>query len=487
MHNIKSTLVNFAKNKVIVYIFTRYLTYFIQFINSLIIAINLGPFYLGIWGFINLIIQYFAQINLGIPYYINATVSINIKKEIYINRVVQTAMLLLIILSTIFILFFIFNDLIGLQLGNKYQFSKFSAFICLIVVVATFDSLLSNIFRIYGKLFEIAFYQSAFPFLTLIIVFFFKGDNLLWGLVIANVFAVTLSLILFLFGSPIKLKPIFDWSMIKQIQISGWHLFIYNASFYLIAISTRSFISGYYSVSEFGYFTFSFSLANTIFLLFEAFSYLIFPKMINRFASMTNVQVSSILTNIRDIYVTFSHGLVHFAILLFPVFVHFIPKYQSATVAFKFIALTVVLFTNAFGYQNFLIAKGKEKLLGLISLSALIINILLNFILVKIFQVPYYLVIGSTMGTYFIYILVIGYFGRSELNISKKLIHIINDVFPFHLFIPFVLSIFFILFSLSDIFFVIPLIIYLILNFNACLNAKDFIKRIIASPEVINI
>ena len=41
------------KNKVFVYLFTRYFTYGLQFIMSLIIAVRLGPYYLGIYGYIH--------------------------------------------------------------------------------------------------------------------------------------------------------------------------------------------------------------------------------------------------------------------------------------------------------------------------------------------------------------------------------------------------------------------------------------------------
>ena len=71
-----------AKNKVVLFLFSRYATYFIHFINSLFIAVYLGPYYLGIWGFISLIIQYVNQINFGIAHSVTAIISVHKKKDI---------------------------------------------------------------------------------------------------------------------------------------------------------------------------------------------------------------------------------------------------------------------------------------------------------------------------------------------------------------------------------------------------------------------
>ena len=59
-------LFNIIKNKVFIYLITRYMTYAVQFISSIIIATKLGPYYFGIWGFILLLINYLRIIDFGI-------------------------------------------------------------------------------------------------------------------------------------------------------------------------------------------------------------------------------------------------------------------------------------------------------------------------------------------------------------------------------------------------------------------------------------
>ena len=487
MSHYQGILKKALKNKVLHYIFSRYATYFIQFINSLFIAVYLGPYYLGIWGFITLIIQYLNQINLGIAHSVNAIIAIHKNKEWYAQKVIGTSLTMLAGLSILVILFFAGNELFNLDIGSKYNFSTYAPVVAAIGVLGYFNSLFSNIFRVYGKVIEIAINQSAFPVLMLVAIVFFKGENLLWALVGANLIAYLLSLILFLIKTPVKLNPIFISRLVKTIQIKGWHLFVYNTSFYLIIISTKTFVSAYYSVEEFGYFTFAFALANVVLLLLQSFSFLIFPKLINRLASATSDKAQELLEMIRKVYISTSHLLIHFAILLFPLFILFFPQYNQSSDAFRTIALTVVLYTNSFGYSGLLIAKGLEKKLGYLSLFALIINVISAYIVVEIFQVRFAYVIIATMVTYFIYVFFLGYLGRKKLDLNSSFLSVFNDLYPVSLLIPFIVSWVLIITSVPNLYFIIPISLFIIMNWKDFFKIKEMINKVFLNPDFINI
>lgn len=476
-----------VKNKIIYYILSRYATYLIQFINSIFIAIYLGPFYLGVWGFITLVIQYLNQINFGVAHSVNAIISIHKQREWYVQKVIGASLTMLILLSIIVVLFFVGNNLFNFDIGSKYNFTFYAPFVALIGILAYFNTLFTNVFRVYGRVLEIAINQSAFPLLMLISIFVFNRENLLWALVYINLFAYLFSLFLFILRSPIRLKPIFNWHLIGIIQRKGWFLFIYNSSFYLIIISTRSFVSAFYEVSDFGNFTFAFTLANTILLLFDSFSFLIFPKMLNRFANSTNEKITELLIVVRNVYITMSHLLVHLAIYLFPFFLFFFPQYSQVDNVFRLIAMTIILYTNSFGYQGLLIAKGNEKLLAKLSFLALCINIALSLVLIMVFKVNYSMVILSSLITYMIYVFLIGRLGRKILNLPIDFISIFKDVYPIRLFIPLLFSFLFLIFSLPDVFFIIPLALFLILNFKVIVKSKNTFVQLLTNSTTINI
>lgn len=475
------------KNKVILFIFSRYGTYLIHFINSLFIAVYLGPYYLGIWGFITLITSYLNHINFGVVHAVTAIISVHKSKEFYVEKIIGTSIIMLIVLSSLVVVFFISNEVFDINFGEKYNFTEYLPAVVLIGILAHFNNLLSSIFRVYGRLTEIAFHQSVFPVLMMCAIIFFKKSDLLWALVGANFFAFLFAFILYIVKTPVNLKLVYVHKLFKQIQIKGLHLFVYNTSFFFIIISTRSFVSAYYSVEEFGYFTFAFSLANVMLLLLQAFSYLITPKILNRFASSSNIQNAEMLEKLRDAYVTTSHLLIHFAILFFPLFLLLFPSYEIASEAFKLIALAIVLYTNSFGYSGLLIAKGFEKKLGRAAFLALIINVVVALVLIKLIHVPFTLVITSTMLSYFIYVFILGYMGRKMLKLDTSIKAVLNDIYPLRLFLPYLLSLCLVVFSASDSYFAVSLVFFIVLNFKVLLRLKSIFKSIILNPNIINI
>ena len=477
----------FINNKILLFILSKYATYVIQLINSIFIAVYLGPFYFGVWSYITLIIQYMTQLNFGIIHSVNATISIHKNRDSYVQKIIGNSIIMLGVLCVFFILFFVSNELFNLKIGEKYHFSTYMPIVVIVGCVGYFNTLMSGIFRVYGKINQITIVQSIFPILILCVILIFKGQNLLWSLIFANLLSALISLTLYIFYIPIRIKLTFIIRLIRKIQIKAWHLFIYNSSFYLIVISTRTFVSTYYNVKEFGYFSFSFSLSNAILLLLESLSFLIYPKILNRFANYNNEKTILLLNKLRDTYITFAHLLVHLALLFFPIFIQFIPKYQPAIEAFGLIALTIVIYSNSFGYAGLMIAKGLEKKMGQIALSSLLINLILLFIITTIFKLSFSKIILATMLTYLIYVYWVSKNGRNLLNLKTDFLSIIKDVYPLKTMIPYVLAIIIFLIKSPTIFYIIPVCLFILLNIKTLFSTKKIIKEIIYNQNVTDI
>jgi len=167
-----------GKNRALHFIFSRYATFFLQFINSLFIAVYLGPYYLGVWGFISLVIQYLSQSNFGIAHSVNALGSIHKEKVWYVQKIIGSSIFLVLLLSLVVLVCLGLVYAFNIEIGGKFGFSKYAVFVTFIAVLSYFNGLFSNVFRIYGRLYEIALSQSAFPVLMLIALVLFKGENL---------------------------------------------------------------------------------------------------------------------------------------------------------------------------------------------------------------------------------------------------------------------------------------------------------------------
>lgn len=479
-------MMGILKNKVILYIGSRYLTYGIQFINSLFIAIALGPTYFAIWGFINLILQYIAQFNMGIPYSLNVMLSINKSDPQKVKVLLSSSFFLYAILSIALIVLFSLISQCNLKLGEKYLFDNYWEIVISIAVLMHFNTLFTNYFRIENKLLEIVFYQSITPIAMLIAISLSKEESLLWLLLWLMLIGQCLSLFIYIKNT--------SWSFIKPqkkcittLIRKGFYLFVYNTCFYLIMLSTRTIVSSAYTVEEFGFFTFSFTLANTIMLLFDSFSFLIYPKTINRLNSANKEETKHILYIIRSAYITSVHLVMYIFLSVFPFFIQLFPQYSSTFKSFALISMTVILYTNCFAYSSLLTAKGKERILGFLSFITLLLNMLIAFFIAYVLQLDYEYVILATLFAYIIYSILLSKYSYKSINMQNDTMQLLKENFPIRLFLPFIATLFAIIIELPWYSYILLLLFFVVINYKKLYYIKNILSQISKKPSIINI
>lgn len=470
-----------------IYIFSKYGIFIISFFNSLFIAVKLGALNLGIWGFINLIIGYLTYASIGIPNAMNILISKNKFDRQYSERIYHNSFGLLSIMILILVLLFGGLYFFNVEIGSKFNFASYSALVASIVILNLINGNLSIILRIYNKVNLISFSQSFYPILTFLAIFIFNGENLLNALVYILLFSSLFTTILYIYYSPFKLRISLNLSIMKTIQTKGFFLFVYNASFYFIMLSTKTLISSNYSVEEFGFFTFSFSFANAVLLLMTTISFLIFPKMIALMASTDNIAVSKTISKVRTNYIILAHLLIHISIFIFPFFIKTFPQYLEALTSFQLIALTLIMYNNAFGYQVLLMARDKERTLSLLSFSALALNVGLGLLLVKVFDVSFAYVIVCTLITYFLYVTALTYLGRKSLKLEINLLEILKDAHNYKVLTPYLVSLGLIIAGSAVYWFLIPLLLLLLLNIREFKSIIISGKHVMMNPNSLNI
>lgn len=477
---------NLLHNKVILFIVSRYITYVVQFVNSLIIAYVLGPVYLGVWGTINLILQYLVQFNLGIPYSLNVMLSIK-KDEADREKYFNSAIIILLCLSFILLIIYGIFKLSNINIGSKYNLLHYTLYICIITIITHYNTLFNNLFRVYNRLFPIVISQIIVPVITLIVFIILRERVNIEMLLYIMLIGGGVSLSVFIIRSPIKLNIYTSLKPIRNLLVKGCFLFIYNASFYLIMLSTRGLISNYYEIKEFGYFTFAFTIASTALLFLDSFSFLIYPKLINRLNSSSSDKSLQILESIRRDYILISHFILYSLILIFPFFVYFFPVYKPSIITFNFIALTFMFHVNNFGYSSFLTARHKEKLLSFYTFLALVFNILVVYCLIRFFNVQLEYTLIGTMLTYYIYNSFLLKKSLEELDVKIDSILFINRIMSLRMLIPVIISLIFSFLDLPLYCFCIPIILLIILNLPSFQESIRTIVTIIKNPNVINL
>lgn len=473
-------------NKVIVYLITRYGTFFIQFISSIFLAVNCGAYYFGIWGFISMLINYISYFNLGIPYSVNILMIQNKSNGKLVKDYIANSFFLNVLLSILIILFGVYYYVVGISAFDKYQISEYFYLICVIGIVYHFDSLFGTIYRVNNRMFELAFFQSIVPVLIFFSIFLAKGEKLLELLLWMTLSGELIALLIFIVNKKIPWGGKVSLKGVRDVLKKGFHLFIYNVCFFLIGLSTRTIISLYYRVEDFGYFTFSYNLANAILLFLQALSVVIFPKIIDKLNSNKKLDIINVLNILNINYVTLSYGLIFIAMIFFPIFIYFIPKYQNTLKLINLVAISLLLFTNSFGYGTYLMAQNQEKRLSIISLISLILNIVISVLLVIKFKLTYEYLILATLITYFVFSYCCTLYSRKILEQKTNPISVILDFFPLRLLIPYLISVLMILFNFTYLIF-LPLLVFIVLNISEIKQIIGTIKVIILRPTIVDI
>ena len=135
------------------------MTYAVQFITSIWVAVKLGPFYLGIWGVILLLINYFKLINFGISNSLTVLLVQHKENKKQVDDYVKTALGLLSVLGFCIILFGIYYHLFGISYIDKYRLGNLLYVICFIAILEHINNLFMVIYRVMNNLFYVAFYH----------------------------------------------------------------------------------------------------------------------------------------------------------------------------------------------------------------------------------------------------------------------------------------------------------------------------------------
>ncbi|MBQ0142283.1 MAG: oligosaccharide flippase family protein [Prevotellaceae bacterium] len=476
-------------NKVFLYMGTRYLTYAIQFCTTLIIAIKLGPTDFGIWSFFLLVIGFFNIVDFGVSNSLNVLLVQSKDDHDLCDRYISSASTLIFILGLILLIITLFTGHGHIALFEKYAVGELIPFIFLIVVLAYYNKAYSTVYRVGNRLLEVAIYQSLIPLLLFAVILAFRVNALkfmvgayLVGNIIIIGFFIKRGLI------PPYVKPHKD--DIKNLFTKGFWLFLYNSAFYLIMYTTSLYVSKYYFVEEYGKFNFAYTLSNSIFLLVDAFGFIVFPKMIDRLRSNDYTLCREVITSVRENYMTLIYTLVFVALPFFELFCSFIPKYSECGRALCISAVSLLPYSNAFGLNTFLIAQNKEKALSVVSLFVLMGNVALLLLLRHVFNIPYDLFFLFPAFSYLIYTAGCAYLSIAKMGEKKNILEILLLAFPVHSGIPFVISIVSIFLSYRFnliILLCLPVISYILLNMRNVGVVLGTVKSIINRPNIVDL
>ena len=483
----KQTLCNLVKNKIFWYLASRYGVMGLQFLTTIFIAVKLGAYYFGIWSFIILLTTIGSQFNWGIGSAVTVLCVQHKEDEQKCLNYIFNSLCLVLFTAVLPVAVTAYDRFFGIPLFEKYHLGNLIYAICLLVILQYFSNLFVNIFRFRNKLIEVVIQQTLWPVLMFCLIFSATEKLLLILLVTGYVLASLLALAVFVYrGRTECFKGHFSAITSRELFNKGFFLFLYNAGFLLITLSTKTMISSHYRIEDFGYFSFAFALANGVFMLLESFLFLVMPKLFDLLKGTDFQEITASLAMLRKNYMIPLYLLFYVVLPCSAVFFYFLPKYQASFLPFLLILFTLISYSICFGYNAFLVAQNKEKLLALLVGGALLLNIVSVYVLIKICSVTFEYAILGTSIAYLIYSSAVNAFALRLLkNFSWKVL--LKESFPACQSLLWIITFFMVLAHLNPFFLLIPLLLYIVLNLKELRIFLGNVRKLIKNESLINI
>ena len=392
------------KNKIFWYLASRYGVMGLQFLTTIFIAVKLGAYYFGIWSFIILLTTIGSQFNWGIGSAVTVLCVQHKEDEQKCLNYIFNSLCLVLFTAVLPVAVTAYDRFFGIPLFEKYHLNNLIYAVCLLVILQYFANLFINIFRFRNKLIEVMIQQTLWPALMFCLIFSAAEKTLLFLLVSGYVSASLLALAIFVYRSGKEcFKGHFSAITCRELFGKGFFLFLYNAGFLLIILSTKTMISSCYPVEEFGYFSFAFALANGVNLLLESLLFLAMPKMIDLLKGDDKPAIQEAILMMRKNYLTPLYLLFYMVVAGSIVFFYLLPQYSRSYLPFLLIMFTLVSYSTCFGYNMYLIAQNREKLLALLVGGGLLLNILAVYFIIAVLKLSFEFAILGTLITYIIY------------------------------------------------------------------------------------
>ncbi|MBB2145925.1 oligosaccharide flippase family protein [Pedobacter sp. LMG 31464] len=361
--------------KEIVFTAVRYFIYGLQTARGFILAYYLGPYFLGIYGYLMLYQQYLSYTNLGINYSVNSELAVlNENGTEERNKIINSAFTGIFFISAIIIFIGVIGYFFKISLFPVNQSYNYIKILIPLTILINFQQIFVNIFRIDKKLKPIIIGELILSLGLLTTVLFFKGIYLinavfyLWVLllIIINVFY------LLIYGKRIS----FNTTRIKLLFKSGLPLLIYAFSYYLMSLMVRTLIGAFYPVEVMGYFSFANNITTAIMLGVDTITWIIFPSIIAKLGDIAigQEELKSYLISFTNKLVILVLCIVTLSILFLPILFYILPKYKPVEFSLVILLTNQIIFNSGFAFVSLCIARKMHKQMALISLLSVVVS-----------------------------------------------------------------------------------------------------------------
>ncbi len=370
--------------KELIFTIGRYIGYFFQIIKGFLLAKILGPELFGFFGIFLLVQQYLVYSNFGIQYALNIKLSVNDNNKSTLSKsiksIIDSSFTLIIFSSSLLLIVSLFLIFSKIDLNFVVPTSHFIIGLLVITILFHIQEVFLNVFRIKKEFYVILFTEICISISAIVVIPFFDGIELLYAVIISWILALILSVTIFKINYKHTIK--WDIKMVRPLIAVGLPFLLYNFSFNLISMASRSFVAFNFKISEMGFFTFAVSLTTAIMLVFNSVSWIIYPRLITQLSDkkLTKMQLESLLFGLTKKTLAVLFVLILSSIMFLPLIFSFLPKYSVSYKTVVVLLINQIVINSAFALTSYLVGRNMFNVLITSSIFALVFSCLLMFL-----------------------------------------------------------------------------------------------------------
>lgn len=404
---------------------STYISQAIGMISSIWVASKLGPENFGIYNAILLVLSYAAYSELGVlsamgrdlPIYLGQN---DTRNAMAIEGAARFSTTLGAISASIFIFFISFSPSFSIKMSFGLKIMS------IVVILQQLYTYHRTVLRCKNKFLELSQQQIIYSAITTLFAIIFVMFSDFKGRLYAALIAQALILFYAIYRNPWEIMPKLNLNYSWKLMKIGLPIL---ASGFIISLMTsidRLMIITFINATQLGYFGLSIMLISIISLIPAMASQVLFPRINFHYGKTGNniLELKSFVTKpplILSAILPFVIGPI-FLVLPFVV-TTFLPAFTQGVTSARIVSLGIYFYGILGLTDYFLVTTGKLKIYAIFGIVALILNICIDYILIKMGFGIIGIAIGGTLFTYFLYsTIVIGYAISFYKNESKEFV-----------------------------------------------------------------
>lgn len=399
----------------ILFSFSTFLVQGSRFTVSVIAAKNLGPSTWGIWQLLYLILAYSSIFHLGITNGMNREIPIlSGREDDQTINTIRSISFGTVLLAGIIAGAAIFGSSKLIEDGQIHIPLKFMILLLVAYLIYTY---LEVYLRSSGWFNHMSQQQIFFSitFLALVTPAVLKFH--LNGYILSQA-AVILLTILFIFKiTPVRLQIKFDLRESFRLIKIGFPIMIGMILFTFMMTADRWVIATFLNLNELGYYSLSIMVLRGLTLIPRVISQQIFPRLAKTWGSTSKYEDLTKWIRVHIVMcLCLTTPVILLAFLFFPLLVrNYMPEFVPGITAMKISLIVPFFFGLSTVFVNLLNTIGKQLQLMLIRGAALLFDIVLNIIFVKMGLGINGIALGTAL-TFVLYYLAVAAFGKSAIR-----------------------------------------------------------------------